>query len=454
MQNSTTEDFSAYAIYTDLEETFHFSCKNSLVDQLVKNAVWSLKGNLVDIPTDCPTREKSGFTGDLVTYIHTFQYLMDTWPMIRKFIRNQAASQYEDGCVKQIVADPRERGGMDGAGGWSDSFEILPDKTGEWYNDPELFVEYYDKIKKWIDFLICRAASFTRPEHIRNPYHDCLDDVGIHWGEWLEPEFDFERYMADIQANGVPEVGTAYLSYACRVLSRHADAFGKKEEAVYYAEKAKRAALAYRYEFAEEGRIHSERMCRYVRPIVLGLLDEEEKKQAAADLQELVKKNENKLNTGFLTTHELCRTLSDNGYLKTAYDLLLQEEQPGWLHPVKCGMTTIPESWYAFRRDGSREDSFNHYSYGAVTGWLIDTSAGIRIKDGVLFLAPKPDERLGGLCAVCDTPLGKVGSEWEYRNGKIYFRFEVPGNVQALAELPDGERKQLSPGIHQFEFSV
>lgn len=368
------EDFKAYAVYTDLEETARFSCGNLLVDQLVKNAVWSLKGNLADIPTDCPTREKSGFTGDLVTYIHTFQYLMETWPMIQKYVRNLAASQYEDGCVKQIAADPRERGDMDGAGGWSDAFEILPDKNGEWYNDQTLFEIYYEKIKKWADFLIQRAGSYTRPQHMDNPYHDCLDDVGIHWGEWLEPDFDFESYMANIRANGEPEVGTAYLSYACRIVSRHAQRMGRKEEAEYYAAKADRAAAAYRYAFTDNGRIHSERMCRYVRPIVLELLSEEEKRQAAADLNELVKGNGYKLNTGFLTTHELCRVLSDYGYVQTAYNLLLQEEQPGWLHSVKNGMTTIPESWYAFRPDGSRGDSFNHYSYGSVIGWIYGKS--------------------------------------------------------------------------------
>ena len=454
MKEINPDAFTAYAVYSDLEETFKFSCGHPLADKLVKNAVWSLKGNLVDIPTDCPTREKSGFTGDLVTYIHTFQYLMNTGPIIGKFIKNQAASQYEDGCVKEIVADPRKRWIMDGSAGWCDSFEILPDKTAEWYNDTYLFEKYYEAIKKWVDFLIDRAASSTREEHMDNPYKECLDDAGIHWGEWLEPGFDFENYLENIMKNGEPEVGTAYLSYSCRILAKYAKMFGKTEEADYYGEKSKRAAKAYRYMFTDEGKIYSKHMCRYIRPIVLELLDEDEKKRAADDLNELVKENGYHLNTGFLTTHELCRILSDYGYIKTAYNLLLQEEQPGWLYSVKNGMTSIPENWNPFRADGSMNGSFNHYSYGSVTGWLFDTAAGIRLKNGELTIMPKPDERLGYLKAECDTPVGKVKSEWKYEDDKIYFHFELPGNKEALVKLPDGKEKRVSAGVHDFVISA
>ena len=196
------EEFTAHAVYTDLPVTASFQCGVREVNHLFENALWSLKGNLLDIPTDCPTREKSGFTGDLVTYIHTFLYLMDGWPMVQKFIRNLAAAQYEDGCIKQIAADPRERGPMDGSGGWSSAFEILPDKLGERYGDHRLFDEYYEQIKKWTDFLIRRAKETTRPEHMDNPWHEYLDDAGIHWGEWAEPEMDFPSYFKNIMENG------------------------------------------------------------------------------------------------------------------------------------------------------------------------------------------------------------------------------------------------------------
>ena len=184
------ENFKAHAVYSDLEILANFQCGNPLVNQLYHNALWSIKGNLIDIPTDCPTREKSGFTGDLVTYIHTFQYLMEAYPMVRKFIENQAASQGENGCVKQIVADCRPMGAIDGAAGWSDSFEILPWKLGQRYNDYRVFHDNFEQIQKWMKFCIDRAASETRPENQSNPWKDYLYDTGFHWGEWAEPGAD------------------------------------------------------------------------------------------------------------------------------------------------------------------------------------------------------------------------------------------------------------------------
>lgn len=444
------EDFQAHAVYTDLKTTADFACGNALVNQLFRNSVWSLKGNLLDIPTDCPTREKSGFTGDLASYIHTFLYLMDAKPMIEKFIANQCASQREDGCTKQIVADPREYGMMDGAAGWSDSICILPDEIRKRYGDDSLFETYYDNIRAWVDFCIRTAAKGTRECHRDNPYHAYLEDQRVHWGEWCEPGMDFPSYFRNVVENGEPEVGTAYLYHSCRILADYAEKTGRTADAAYYGETAENVKAAYRYEFTENGRIHSERMCRYVRPIAFGLLEKDEEAQAAADLKALVEKNGYTLNTGFLTTHMLCRTLSDHGYEKTAYNLLLNETMPGWLYSVKCGATTVPENWDAYQKDGTRQASFNHYAYGAITGWLMDTVLGIRLEDGVLTICPKPDRRLGFAEGTYDSPVGKVSSGWKYENNTIRYEIEIPEGTKAWFISPDGSRAALSAGKHSF----
>ena len=438
--------FKAHAVYTDLKITADFKCGNKLVNQLFQNSLWSIKGNLLDIPTDCPTREKSGFTGDLVTYIHTFLYVMDCKPMIEKFIQNQCASQREDGCTKQIVADAREYGIMDGSAGWSDSICILPYKLGKRYNDDTLFETYYENIKAWVDFCLRTAAKETRERYQDNPYKEYLEDQRAHWGEWCEPGMDFLPYFTNNIKNGEPEVGTAYLYEICKLLAEYAGKSGREEDAVYYSGKAEKVRLAYHWQFTENGRIHSDRMCRYVRPIVFGMLSEEETKQAAADLNELVKKNGYTLNTGFLTTHELCRTLSDHGYAKTAFNLLLNEKMPGWLYSVKCGATTVPENWDAYRPDGTRQASFNHYSYGAITGWLMDTVLGIRLEDGVITICPKTDERLGFAEGSYDSPVGMIKSSWKYADGKVSYEMEIPDGAKAVFKDEHGNETELHAG--------
>ena len=130
----------------------------------------------------------------------------------------------------------------------------------------------------------------------------------------------------------------------------------------------------------------------------------------------MIERNENHLNTGFLTTHELSRSLSQYGQNRKAYDLLLQEEKPGWLFAVTKGCTTIPESWDCYDEEGNPHDSFNHYSYGAVAGWLMDCVCGINVSDGKIVIQPYPDERLRFAAAAYDSPYGKIVSEWKYMN--------------------------------------
>ncbi len=449
METIDPENFKAHAIYTDLPVTAEFSCGNEKINQLFQNAVWSLKGNLQDIPTDCPTREKGAFSGDLQAFSHTMMYLMESYPMMQKFIDNQAAGQWKDGCVRQIVADPRKRGLWDGAAGWCDSFYIIPENLGKRYQEYGLFERYYDQIKKWVDFLLNRAHK-TRLKNRKRPYHKYYVDKGIHWGEWLEPDVDTMQVMGKIFKDGAPEVATAYLAYACETLADQALRMGKTEDAKFYREEAENAKKAYHAAFLPEGEIKTERMCQLIRPIVLNILTDEEKEDAAAKLNQLVIKNKYHLNTGFLTTHELLRTLSDYGYVETAYRLLYQEDSPGWLYAVNHGATTIWENWNGLDEQGNPKDSYNHYSYGAVVGWLLDSVCGIRVKDGKIQIRPLPYEVMGEAKGTYQSPFGSVSIEWKFEGENVVYEIMIPDNCDAEITFADGTCIKAAGGIHTY----
>ena len=172
--------------------------------------------------------------------------------------------------------------------------------------------------------------------------------------------------------------------------------------------------------------------------------------RAAADaLNDLVVKNGYHLNTGFLSTPDLCRVLADNGHTDTAYWLLLQTGCPGWLYAVGKGATTIWETWDGVRADGTVHDSLNHYSYGAISGWLFSGVCGIRLSAGKLTIRPQPGRELGYARAEWRSPVGKIRSAWEYCEGKLVFDFSVP--VPATIELPDGRRYTVKEGEHHDE---
>ena len=444
----TGEEFTAVSIYSDMEQTGYFECGDERVNRLVQNALWSMKSNFVDVPTDCPTREKSGYSGDLVTFCHTAMYLMDCRAVLLRWLAEQAATQFEDGCVHQVAPDGRERGLWDGGAGWCDSMEIIPWQMMKRYHDISLARRQYDSAKRWMMFCLERAKNTREENHdVPADLQPYFADQGMHWGEWLEPDTDVMQYMTNIGMHGEPEVATAYLSYGCMAMSEMASALGEKEDAVFFASASDKARTAYRSKFVPEGHIKdTKRQCCYVRPLAMGLLDEGEKQKAAERLAQNVREHDNHLNTGFLSTHELCRVLTDNGYCKTAYDLLLQEEYPGWLYPVIKGATTIWENWQGIAKDGSVRDSMNHYSFGSIVGWLFDRVCGIIVENGEIIIRPYPDPRLGYAKAVYLSPLGKIESSWIYKEHKIQFEFLVPGNCTARVFLPNKEEYTVEAG--------
>ena len=155
------------------------------------------------------------------------------------------------------------------------------------------------------------------------------------------------------------------------------------------------------------------------------------------------------LNTGFLSTPFLCGVLAQYGYTDTAYRLLLQPEAPGWLYEVNKGANTVWETWTGIDAEGKPHESLNHYSYGAVCGWLFRSVCGIYLVDGKLTIAPTPHKSLGYAKAVYDSPVGHIESGWRYEGDTVTYEFTVPCNITAHIHLPDGRTLTLPSGTHR-----
>ena len=443
----TDAKFTAVAVCSDMAQTGFFACGNADVNRLFLNSLWSMRSNFCDIPTDCPTRERAGWTGDAGAFAPTAVYLMDCLPVLRKWLGECRLAQREDGLV-QNIAPVNNSGSMisnmlQGSAGWGDACVLVPWALYEAYGDKAILEENYDMMCRWLAFSEARAQK-TRPHNLLNPYHKYLVDEGFHFGEWCQPDVDNGDAMKKTMMLGAPEVATAYYYRSASLLARIAGILDRPEDARRFASIAENVKKAYRYTCTKDGKIESDRQCEYVRPIAFGLLDGDEAKTAADALNDLVVKNAYHLNTGFLSTPDLCRVLADYGHTDTAYRLLLQPECPGWLYAVKKGATTIWETWDGVRADGTVHDSLNHYSYGAVTGWLFGGVCGIRLEAGKLSIRPHPGKELGHAKAEWRSPVGTIRSAWEYRENKLVFDFTLP--VPAVIELPNGKSYEASAG--------
>ncbi|SCP96972.1 family 78 glycoside hydrolase catalytic domain [Anaerobium acetethylicum] len=444
--------FTSIAVYSEMKQNGWFECSDQDVNQLVSNSRWSLKSNFCDVPTDCPTRERAAWTGDMGVFVDAGIYLEDCYPVIRKWLAECRLNQYDDGKVANIAPKnnlPTKFTEMlAGSVGWGDASIIVPYALYKRDGDVRILKENYGMMKKWYGFLEGRARQKGEKSVIEkeNPYASYTIETGVDYGEWCEPDVNGMMAMAKPQY----KVATAYYAYSGKLLAEIAEILGKTEDAAHYRTIAEHASKAFHLVATENGKIKSDRQAEYVRAISFGLLSREEAQEAAKDLNQMVIENGYHLNTGFLSTPSLCSVLADYGFVETAYKLLLQDTMPGWLYAVKKGATTIWENWDGINEKGEVKASLNHYSYGAVSGWLFSGVCGIKVNKEEVTIAPQPCRQLAYAKAVYESPLGELTSGWRYEGEQITYEITIPSNVTANVILPDGRQEKLSAGSYIF----
>ncbi|WP_254650839.1 family 78 glycoside hydrolase catalytic domain [Streptomyces sp. GbtcB7] len=446
----TPDDVSAEVVHTDLRRTGWFECDNEDLNQLHLAADWSLRGNVCDIPTDCPTRERAGWTGDWQLYLPTAAFLYDVAGFSLKWLRDLAADQWPDGNVPCIV--PRGPSGvmdaLDGSAGWGDAAVIVPWELWRAYGDLGILREQYPSMKKWVEYAARSARERQHPQ--RAVHHPYLWDTGHHFGEWLEP--GGTEAIDPTLDHG--DVATAYLHRSADLLASTAQLVNSGE-AARYEEIAQGALHAWRSHYvAGDGSLTPHTQATYVRALAWGLLPEELRSAAAGHLASLIRAAGTHLGTGFLSTPDLLPVLADHGHLDLAYELLLQRTPPSWLGMLDRGATTVWESWEGIGDDGRARGSLNHYSKGAVISFLHTRTAGIRpLEPGYrrFLVAPRPGGGLRRAEGVHQSPYGLIRSAWQITScGAFRLQVTVPAGTSAEVQLPDGFLTRLSPGTHEF----
>ena len=437
------ENFSSIAVYSDLKETGSFECSNPLVNQLVKNVLWSEKSNFVDIPTDCPQRERAGWTGDINVFIETANYLTDTRKFIAKWMNDFVSMQKENGTLPNIVPEVPLIGSGSGSAGWVDAIANIPMVQYRFYNDKDTLAQVYEAVKKLVEFNRRRAKKRHALHLLKLGSHfKYVLDTGFHFGEWLEPgESNLKNGLkALLYPDG--EVATAWFYHTTKQLSEMAELLNKADDQKKYAVLAENIKTAYRKEFIKKGTINSQRQCKYIRPIYMGLLEKDELQTIAAKLNELCISNDYKIGTGFLTTYKILPVLTECGYSETAYKMLENENSPGWLYCVKKGATTTWENWFAISEEGVVANaSLNHYATGAVVSWLFAYSAGIKpLQPGFreIEIKPVPGGTFTYAKASYESVAGKIVSNWKIEDKRFKLHVEIPVGIPAKVILPDG----------------
>ncbi len=461
---------TAKVIGTPIEFTGAFSCSDQRLNKLQQCIQWSMRGNMISIPTDCPQREKMGWTGDIQIFTSTGCFNAELLGFLSAWLKQMRAEQRPDGEIpNEIPTFPaedrmsRELWGDNASAAWGDACVLVP-----WYlyrhtGNTAVLRENLEMMEEWLGFIHQVAQTkpegyetLTPAEQARCPY---LWRDGHQFGDWLIPSLgaqpeDVEKgrqLTAEVVASCCYAVTVRAWTQVLEALLAEQEDPALREKLSYGKQLLECIRTAVREEYvSDDGRVFNEMQGAYVMVLLGGIVDGTLKEKVAGHLVQLIHENGDRLDTGFVSTPHLLEVLWDTGHRELVYHLLYSEEMPSWLYMVRQGATTIWERWNAILPDGTvTTSSLNHYSLGSVGDWMYRNLGGIAAaKPGYRELLFAPDINCGLTWCHCEkrTAWGVASCKWERKGNQVCVQVDTP--VEAVLRLPERE-EYLKPGIHQ-----
>ena len=416
-----------------------FECSNPDVNRLWLNGLWSQKDNFLSVPTDCPQRdERLGWMGDAQVFLRTASYNMDVAAFFTKWMIDVEDAQTPEGIFPDTAPRLREGenfiglGNLGGSAGWADAGVIIPYTMWRVYADRRILERHYRAMVKWVDWIAKHNPTGLRVNQLSNNY-----------GDWLcipsDTSFGTHSPMKNLLA-------TAYWADDCTKLARMARELGHEADAQRFQKMFERIRVAFQKEWVQpSGRISTDTQTGYLLALAFDLLPENLRAAAAEHLVNDIKSLDWHLSTGFVGISHLNPQLTLAGRTDVAYRLLLRDDYPTWLYPVKHGATTIWERWNGWTEAegffNPHMNSLNHYSLGSVGEWLFRHVAGIELDPETpgfqkFVLRPFLGEGLDFARASYRTMHGEIASEWKRAGDKLTWSVRIPANTDATVFVP------------------
>jgi alpha-L-rhamnosidase len=434
-----------------------FECSNADVNRLWLNGLWSQKDNFLGVPTDCPQRdERLGWMGDAQVFLRTASYNMDVAAFFTKWMIDVEDAQTPEGIFPDTAPRLREGdnfiglGNLGGSAGWADAGVIIPYTIWRVYGDRRILERHYRAMVKWVDWIASHNPNGLRVNQLANNY-----------GDWLcipsDTSFGTHSPMKNLLA-------TAYWADDCTKLAHIARELGHETDAQRFQKMFEHVRAAFQKEWLEpNGRITTDTQTGYLLALAFDLLPQNLRAAAAGHLVNDIKSLDWHLSTGFIGISHLNPQLTLAGRTDVAYRLLLRDDYPSWLYPVKHGATTIWERWNGWTHEegffNPHMNSFNHYSLGSVGEWLFRHVAGIELDSEVpgfqqFVLRPFIGDGLDFTRASYRTMHGEIGSEWKRAGDKLTWTVRIPANTTARVYVPSLPQSAVTEGGVSVEKTV
>lgn len=410
----TKESLTGYFMHSDVPVAGNIHSSSEVINRLWWAGNNSYLANLFGYPTDCPQREKLGWTGDGHIAIETGLFNFDGITVYEKWIADHRDEQQPNGVLPAII--PSSGWGYHWANGvdWTSSLAIVPWNIYMFYGDSRLLEETYDNVVRYVD-------------HIDYMYPEGLTSWGL--GDWVPV-----RSRADVELTS-----TVYFYVVASILADAAQLFEKADDHKKYSALAEKIKVAFNDKFLdrETGIYGSGYQTEMSMPLFWGLVPGDVRGIVASNLAGMVADNDYHIDVGLLGSKALLNALSENGYADVAWRVASQEDYPSWGWWIINGATTFYENWSI---DADRDISMNHIMFGEISAWLYKAPGGINPdpeNPGFrnVILRPYFVEGLDHFEATHQGPYGTILSSWEKGGSKIIYNVSIPPNSTATLYL-------------------
>lgn len=404
---------TAWFMHSDVRQTGYINSSSELINKIYAATNASYLSNLFGYPTDCPQREKNGWTGDAHIASETGLYNFDGITVYEKWLNDHRDEQQPNGILPSII--PSDGWGYEWGNGpdWTSTIAIIPWNVYLFYGDSKILRDNYDNIKRYVD-------------HIAGLYPTGLTTWGL--GDW-----------APVKSKTPVELTSSVYYYVdVNILAKTAGLLGKKQDAVIYALLATKIknAINNKYLNSTTGQYADGYQTEQAVPLYWGIAPENLKAKAATILARSVAENGYHLDVGILGAKAILGALSDNGQAETAFKLAVQDTFPSWGWWIKNGATTLYENWNI---DLKRDLSLNHIMFGEISAWMFKALAGIKpdeMQPGFKNIKISPNFLIGEFQCWHDSPFGRIQSEWKTAGNTIRYSLIIPPNTTADFILP------------------
>lgn len=447
---------TAVVVHAAMEEAGSFACSDDLVNRIHANSLWSLRGNFVEVPTDCPQRnERFGWLGDARIFSRTACFLYDAQAFFTKWLEDARLGRTPDGFFPDFApwVGPAA---VEGGPGWSDAGVFVPWLLYETYADEAVLEESFDSMAAFVDAVHAANPSLLR-EH-RN---------GMSWGDWLSlPEANPDEgrgggMIIDSVHSTTDKVlfATAFFARSAELLGRAAGVLGRRPEEERYLAlgEAIRSAWVKAY-VRDDGTLLGDTQTAYALALCFDLVPDDLRPAMGASLARAVERAGH-LTTGITGTELLLPALTAAGRLDLAYMLLLHRGYPSWGYTIDHGATTVWERWDGWTEEGGFQDirmnSFNHYALGSEAAWIHEVVGGLGFDPSVpgerrLVVHPRPGGGITWAKARHRTTVGWAEVAWRLDGERLHVEVDVPPGATAIVVLPD-RQEEAGPGRHTLE---